>query len=378
MSKFLFTIAFLFMTSVSVASAAPVKANFTGSKQCGKKFNGSFEKGVSNKCYKCPTGYKHAFWRKIDSPKSCYRTKPKRHAKAKYVGKEGCIGKSNFEYTLTGKCYQCPTGTSRSNFIANPAKTAVCRSKFPVPTLSEIARYNKAKKRRKADVDLLVGLTKGKKSAPSVRSLRNQLNIDQGKPIAPGDYINQTEGDRQRTQFMMDVIADYDNHNEKYDTEYRAVSYVKSSGGSAAYGFMKEWGYAMEQDDAGTYSCIKILTNVHSAGIQLGADVGEGVEIHQYGIDAVPGKTNGFNSSVLVFDATHAWTHPDGKFSLALAGPLIFSDGSVAGGGGIASLEAGLAYSHATTTKLGTTVPCDALVWGADFDLVNSNSRVRE
>lgn len=377
MIRFFIILAAILVTSSSMSLAADTDAIYKGGKQCDSKFKGSFENGLTNKCYTCPSGYKHAWWRNITNKKSCYKKKPKKHAKATYKGKEGCTGRSNFEYVPTGKCFQCPHGTKRTNFVSNPAKKPVCKTKPPKATKSDIAKFNKAKKESKPELDFMKSMMSGSNLTPSRASLRSQLNMDQGVPDLPGDYVTQTEGDRKRIAFMLKNVDNYHIHNERYDTNYRAVTYTKSSGFAVVYGFIKEWGYSMEKNDDDTYSCIKIETKTHSGGLQLGADVGEGYAIHRYGIDDVAGKAKGFTVAAAVFDATYTWTSPGGEFGLALAGPLTFVDGSAVGGIGIASLEAGAAYVHATTEKLGTTVPCNALVWGPGFDNVHSGSQVK-
>ena len=377
MLRFILIFTFSLMTSLTGVQAADINATPTGSKQCGDKYARGFELGVTNKCYTCPSGYKHAWWRNIKNKKSCYKKKPKKHTRAKYVGREGCKGRSNFEYVPTGQCYQCPHGTKRTNFVSNPAKKPVCKTKPPKASKSDIAKFNKAKKESKPELDFMKSMLSGSNPTPSRSSLRSQLNMDQGVPDVPGDYVTQTAGDRKRIAFMLKNVDNYHIHNDKYDTNYRAVSYTKSSGFAVGYGFVKEWGYSMEKNDDDTYSCIKIETKTHSGGLQLGADVGEGYAIHRYGINDVVGKAKGFTVAAAVFDATYTWTSPGGKFGLALAGPLMFVDGSAVGGFGIASLEAGAAYVHATTEKIGTTVPCNALVWGPGFDDVHSGSQVK-
>ncbi len=365
-----------FFNPANAKSLDKIKAEYTGFKQCHKKYPGSFENGLSNKCYACPKGYKHAWWRSIKSKKVCYKRKPTRHAVAKYKGREGCKAGS-FEYLPTGKCYTCPKGYKRNlNVLGDPAKSKVCS--FDKKGLQK--KYKATREKGLKDLNLVRGIAQSSSKVPTAAALKAKFrtNEEATPPVGPFG-VTQYAADRKRIDYMERVLNSFPAHNEKYGTDYQTVSYVKTSGLAVIGGYAKEWGFSMTSKSNGTIECRKFESNVYSAGVQVDFDVAEGVGIHQYPISDIDGKSNGYTSSVTWFDSLFAWT-TSGQPSIGLYWPSItHNDGAmVADGGVITSFGISAAYAHSSTTQSQTPVPCDVLVWGPDFDRVSPYSWVEE
>ncbi|HKI62520.1 MAG TPA: hypothetical protein VKA31_09525 [Mariprofundaceae bacterium] len=365
-------VAFLFQPCIASASDS-VKGVYTGPKQCGDKYPGSFEAGLSNKCYRCPDGYKHNLLRGIKSDKVCYKKHPKAHAKAHYEGKEGCP-KGSKEYLPTGKCYACPKGYKRNLNPGNPAKAKVCS----VDKASLLKKYKAARKKGLSDINFLLALARKPGPAPTTGQLKARLSSPDTPPTGPFG-VTQYSGDRKRIDYMERVLNDMPAYNAKHGTNYQTVSYVKTSGMAVGLGYAKEWGFSMTKKADGTKECRKLETKNYSAGIQVDFDVAEGVGIHQYPIGDLAGHSNGYASAVAWFDSVFSWT-TSGQPAIGLYWPsLTKTDGAmVADGGVITSFGVSAAYTHAYTTQAQTPVPCDVLVWGPDFDKVTRYSWVAE
>ncbi len=361
------------LTAPGSASAA-VDAKFTGAKQCSVVYPGSFEKGFSDQCYSCPKGYKRAWWRGIKSPKGCYRSDPKKFSKAKYEGKVACK-KGSFEHKLSGNCYACPTGYKRNLNPGNPAKAKVCS----IDKKYLYSKYEKSKKSGTRDLNFLHNLAKQGAKIPTATELKTRFGRNDAKPPVGPWGVTQYEADRARIDYMERVLNGFDSHNEKYGTHYQTVTYVKTSGGAVIGGYTKEWGFSMTKNGNDEKECRKLESQVYSLGVQLDADVAEGVGIHQYPIEDIAGDANGFASAFTWFDSAFSWTTA-GQPSVGLYWPSLFrSDGSMTIDGGIlSSIGGSAAYAHSNTDQSSTPVPCDVLVWGPDFSKVNQYSWVEE
>jgi len=368
-------ITMLLSMPLQAAPSDSVKGIYTGEKQCGKKFPGSFELGLSNKCYSCPTGYKHALWRKIKSDKVCYKKLAGPFAKAQYKGREGCQ-KGSAEYIPTGKCYTCPKGYKRNLNPGNPANAKVCS----IDKAALRKKYNASKKDGLAAINFLLKRVPASGATPTAAELSTRYrgrNAD--IPPTPDAGVTQYEGDRERINYMERVLDGFAEHNQKHGTHYQTVSYVKTSGLAVGVGYAKEWGFSMTANADGTKQCRKLESKVWSGGIQIDFDVAEGVGIHQYPIADIAGHANGFTSAVAWIDSVFSWT-TSGQPAIGVYWPsLTHADGAMRGDGGIiTSLGLSVAYAHSNTTQNATPVPCDVLVWGPDFDKVSQYSWVEE
>ena len=77
------------------------------------------------KCYKCPTGYNRSA-HAITHSRACSKRVPLSRVSANLPGSDGCEPGS-FQHGLTGKCYACPTGTRRNLRMGNdPSQFDAC------------------------------------------------------------------------------------------------------------------------------------------------------------------------------------------------------------------------------------------------------------
>lgn len=363
-------VALIACASPGFAGKGDVKADYRGYKQCGKKFSGSFEHGLSNKCYSCPSGYSMAIWSLVLKKPSCLKGFTKKKT-ATYKGREGCAGSSK-EYLPNGKCYSCPAGYKRNASPANPGKSAVCK----IDKKKLRSKFKAAKANSKSDIVFLQKKIKQDRKIPSTRTLSRRFNADAHRPEAPS--VTQYSGDRKRIDFMYDVVNSFESHNDDYDKNYQTVTYVKTAGGALIGGYAQEWGFSMTKTGNDTYECRKVRSDAYSLGLQVDIDIAEGVGMHQFPIDSVAGHSNGYTSAAAWFDTTLSWT-TDGDPAISVYWPsLIFQDGSMtADGGVITSLGISAAYAHSYSKQDSNPIPCEVLVWGPDFDKVESSSWVK-
>jgi hypothetical protein len=345
-----------------MSHAADVKAKYTGSKQCGSKFKGSFENGLTNKCYTCPSGYKHAWWRNITNKKSCYKKKPKKHSKAKYKGREGCIGKKNFEYAPKGKCYQCPTGFKRTNFVANPAKTKVC-------SLIKTKASKSMKAKLKAELNdpnspfqtirNVVGST-----PPTPRFQSAPVKVYSNRPVI---YVEQSEQDKDRINQLKQLVDENKADNEPYVTA--TASFF--TGGSVIFGYAESHGFSMTLDENDTYECRKFTAKIWSGGLQAGFDHGQTLGVHSVKIGDIDGVARGVVGSLTVFDGALTWGGGGTNYEVAFPRE---NDTGISIAGVAAVIDAGIAGTDVFTDQATNTVNCESLTWGKDFDKVNGYS----
>lgn len=362
MIRFFIILATILMTSSSVSLAADIKAKYTGGKQCGSKFKGSFENGLTNKCYTCPSGYKHAWWRNITNKKSCYKKKPKKHAKAKYKGKEGCIGKKNFEYTPKGKCYQCPAGFHRTNFFANPAKTKVCSISRTKPSKSMRARLQAELNNPNSPFESIRNVVNSKPATPKFQSA--QTNVRSNRPVI---LVEQSDQDVKRIDQLKQLVDE----NAEDNGPYKTATTTFFVGGSIIVGYAKAYGFSMTLDKNDDYECRKFTAKIYSGGFQTGFDYGQTVGVHSLKIDKIDGAAHGVLGSLTVFDASLTWG--GGGTNWELAFPRENDTGITLGG--IASVvDVGFAGTDIFTSQSTTLVNCESLTWGKDFDKVSGYS----
>ena len=76
---------------------------------------GSFRHGLTDRCYSCPGGYKRTVFH-INSRKACEQVIRARHTRAHKRGKPGC-NRGYFQNGLSDRCYKCPKGYKRTLVI---------------------------------------------------------------------------------------------------------------------------------------------------------------------------------------------------------------------------------------------------------------------
>ena len=96
------------------ASQARAPARYTGLVQMFRCPNGGEARGLDNRCFKCPEGYRPDLLEQADGPRGCFRDKPARFAAATRTRTLACPEGSNAELLDNGNCWECPDGFSRS------------------------------------------------------------------------------------------------------------------------------------------------------------------------------------------------------------------------------------------------------------------------